>query len=196
MALQADFPTTPSLDPLQLVQPKVVLVISFPPHFAGSAEKIEVVPGWIVVVVVRTMSFHFIIANMHLVPGMKPWQVRGQLRSLHRCLRRFRELPVILGGDLNFVDPDEGRMNVADGRLTFRAEPYYEAFHSVFHMFCEVAQPDHTRRRVENGVVVSLSRAWTASSRISRAPTCLIWTSNALPCGMLFSSEADRTTCL
>ena len=95
---------------------------------------------------------------MHLDPRLRLYQVQRQLQLLKRQLNPFSNLPIFFGGDFNFVDPDEGRIRVADGLVHCRREDFHAAWHSTFPNLCELAQPDPTRRRVEDGRVSVLSR--------------------------------------
>ena len=115
-ALRADFPLHHIRASFAASPAEGGLLFAFPPSFQGETELFEVVPGRIAAVRVYSSLFDYIVVNVHLVPGLPITGLRAQLRRLHRTLQAFPTLPVFLGGDVNFVDPDEGRTRTSDGQ--------------------------------------------------------------------------------
>ena len=149
-----------------------------------------VVPGRIAYLLGTLHGLTTMIINIHLVPNLRLPEARRQLTALAREVRRHRSATVFLLGDMNFVDPDEGRLQVSTGSITHRREEYHRLFTQLFPRFVEFAQPDYTRCRYDqaNDLPRTLSRLDRCFSNI---PTMALHDTN-VSCSTLWPAIEMR----
>ena len=108
---------------------------------------------------IQSTRHNLVIVNVHLESELTMRQLRRRLRLVHPHWPAYPNGVVIILGDFNLCDPEEGRFNVWNQTFTDGDPRKTAVFHSFFPHVLEIAQPDCTRRdSTAVGVIRTLSR--------------------------------------
>ena len=164
------------------------LLFALGPACTLEVEMIVVVPGRIAFIRMTAGTQEYVLINVHLCPGLGRATATTQLRRLRSRLQRHAAALHIFIGDFNFVDPAEGRLHLPSGTLSPCHDVYHEVWHDIFPSLCEIVQPAHTRRKMQDGRVSILSRLDKVFTNLPDTDLHLASAS----CGVLWSASFDQ----
>ena len=139
----------------------------------GRARFKEVVGGRIAALSLGHGTSSLNIFNVHIEPqdkgNISVVEFRKMLADIKTSIDSLSGSSFLLG-DWNFVDSEEGRLNLTSGQVEHQETWREREFNKVLHPLAELVQPDYTRRKVQesNGTKIPVQLA-----RIDRSFTNL-----------------------
>ena len=110
---------------------------------------------------IQSGRHNLVIVRVHFEPDLTLTHLGGRLRLIHPHWPSNPNGVVIILGDFNICDPEEGRFHVWNQTFTDGDARKTAVFHLFFPHFLEVAQPDYTRRESSAlGIIRTLSRIY------------------------------------
>ena len=76
-----------------------------------------IIIGRIIAIWFQFRSGSMIVIDVHLTPGLTHDEYRKYVEAIAKYVNNFPTTPVIIMGDFNFVDADEGRVDLETGAI-------------------------------------------------------------------------------
>ena len=109
-------------------------------------------------VLVQSARFAALFINVHVDRALGATEIRFLSHAMERIIDKYSSCLIFLLGDWNFVHDDDGRIDLSAERLDRDNSGLGDAFDECYPSFTELHQPNFTRRGVQHGKVVSMSR--------------------------------------
>ena len=128
---------------------------------------------------IQSERHSLVIVNVHFEPDLTLRQLRDRLRLIHPHWPAYPNGVVIILGDFNICDLEEGRFNVWNQTFTDGEPGKTAVFHSFFPHVLEIAQSEYTRKdATAMGVIRTLSR-------IDRILSIYLWLKHVISIALL-----------
>ena len=157
----------------------------------------ELVRGRLGVLEIKYQDSQLSLVNIHVDPQINKNRFVSLCKEVDKQMSDRSRISFWMG-DLNFVNADEGRMDLEKGEIIYGEEWKEKDFFKILDYLCEVAQPDYTRRQVK---IVDGRRVPTQLARLDRAFTNVHsadigdmgWSARVFGKAPVVSSNSDHT---